>query len=367
MKIVDNIEKKISEDISLRNLLKVALIFVIVWLALQTGSFWGSLLGTVWAICRPFALGFVFAYILIEPITWGKQKGIPGKIMTAVVYAAILLLLFWLLSSLIPMMINRASDFISALIDGMNQISTKISSLNKHSDTQWLNTIVNQAVDGLKNAQGFIPELSKTLPDMLHQMMDSITVFILAVVISIFMCTGWDKIRSFVDETSLKISDTFHAAVFDVNHEIRTYVRSLLILMIIKAIEYSLIYLVCGHPDWLILALLTAISLFIPYVGPTIINLIGILTSLAFPGTHTVLLIIILVVMSNVDAYVIEPMVHSHNTAVTPLWALFSIFAGGVIAGAPGIIISIPVFLSIRILVKKYWYPSWIRHKEEQA
>lgn len=367
MKFVNDIEKKISEDISLRNLIKIALLFTIVWLVLQTGSFWGFLLGKIWAICKPFALGFIFAYILIEPITWGTKKGIPEKLMTAVVYTAILLLLFWLLSSLIPMIINRASDFINAMIDGFNLISEKLTSLSRPGDTEWLNTIVEQAVNGLRNAQGLIPDISRTLPDILHQMMDSITVFILAVVISIFMCLGWDKIRSFVNQTSLKISDTFHAAVFDVNHEIRTYVRSLLILMIIKAVEYSLIYLLCGHPDWLILALLTAISLLVPYLGPTIINLIGILTALAFPGAHALLLVVILVVMSNVDAYVIEPMVHSHNTAVTPLWALFSVFAGGVIAGAAGIVVSIPVFLSIRILVKKYWYPSFIHHKEEQA
>jgi predicted PurR-regulated permease PerM len=53
-------------------------------------------------------------------------------------------------------------------------------------------------------------------------------------------------------------------------------------------------------------------------------------------------------VLSQVDAYVIEPLIHSRNVRITPLWALFSIYAGGILGGGIGVMVAIPVYLAIR-------------------
>ena len=86
----------------------------------------------------------------------------------------------------------------------------------------------------------------------------------------------------------------------------------------------------------------------IPYLGPTVVNCLGILTALTLEPVRILILVLLIVVLSFVDEYVVAPLVHSHNTGVTPLWSLFSIFVGGTLFGATGIIVAIPAFLSIR-------------------
>ena len=54
-----------------------------------------------------------------------------------------------------------------------------------------------------------------------------------------------------------------------------------------------------------------------------------------------------------VDEYVIAPLVHSHNTSVTPLWALFSIFAFSGLFGIVGLVIAIPGYLALRVIYLK--------------
>ena len=72
-----------------------------------------------------------------------------------------------------------------------------------------------------------------------------------------------------------------------------------------------------------------------------------------FPFVNRFLLIILIVVLSQVDEYVIAPLVHSHNTSVTPLWALFSIFAFSGLFGIVGLVIAIPGYLALRVIYLK--------------
>ena len=157
------------------------------------------------------------------------------------------------------------------------------------------------------------------------------------------------------------VSAEFAETVKEINVEESSYIRSLLILVVIHAIEYCLLYLLVGHQDWLNMGLVTGLSLIVPYLGPTIANVIGILTALVLPPSRVITLIVMIVILSNTDEYVLAPLVHAHNTNVTPLWAIFSVFAGGVILGVTGVIIAIPVYLAGRVI-----YLNYHKKKEEE-
>ena len=175
------------------------------------------------------------------------------------------------------------------------------------------------------------------------------------------MCFEWHSIKYYIKRICGNISCLLSSCLTVIDYEVGSYIHSLLILMIIRFFEYSLVYLIVGHHDWMILALLTSISLLIPYLGPTVVNCLGILTALTLPVSRVLLLITFIMVLSFVDEYVIAPLVHAHNTGVTPLWSLFSIFAGGTLFGAVGIIVAIPVYLSLRAVYRVFI------HKEEES
>lgn len=363
MKIVDKIEDKLNKDVSARLLMKIVLLLVIVWLCIQTAAVWGWIANRIWTIICPFVIGFVIAYILRTPISWGEKHHIKRGVMVAICYIVILLFFAWILSSIIPLLLSRMSDFINSIISGVNWLYDKYNTLADNStQSVWVKEIVVNATDSLRDLGSLVPELSNSIPEILNSAIGTITNGIFALIISIFMCIGWDKIRYEIIRLSRRISRTCFECVLAVNDQVSSYIRSLLILMVIKFFEYSIVYLLIGHTDWMILALMTSISLLVPYIGPTIVNCIGILTALTIPGGRVILLIILIIVLSQVDEYVIAPLVHSHNTAVTPLWALFSIFASSALLGVPGLIIAIPAFLAIRVVYMKLHF---IRPEDE--
>lgn len=355
MKFVNKIEDKISQDIPATVLVKLALVLCIIWLCIQTSSFFAWIFHTFWAIMKPFIIGFTIAYLLKGPIAYSEKLHVNRGIMIAISYICIFLFIGWLISSLVPMFFARSGDFINSLISGINWIMDRYTEFSRHNyDQTWVHALIRVMSDSLKDLSDIIPDISNSLPSLLTNAIGTITTFIFACIISIFMSVEWEKIRF----QMFRIASKIHPLCFDcfvaINEEISAYIHSLWILMIIKFMEYACVYLLIGHGDWLLLALLTSISLLVPYIGPTVVNCIGILSCLSMPSGKVVILILLIVILSQVDEYVIAPLVHSRNTAVTPLWVLFSIFASSTLFGAIGVIIAIPSYLAIRMIYIKY-------------
>lgn len=354
MKLVDRITDKIENDVSIQVLIKIILILLAIFLLQKTSVIWTGLLDKIWAVIKPFVFGFVIAYILHGPIRWGEDHKISKNIMIPVLYILIFALLYILIASLLPMIVNQVTSLINSVISGVNWLYDILNKYTDSSSPGWVEDLVKQSITALSDLKDMIPTVSTSLPDVVSNLVSGFTTFIFSIIISIYVCFGWDKIRFNIYRLARNHSRKTAGTLRAVNKEVSDYLRSVFILIIIKFVEYSLVYFLIGNPDWMMLGLITGLSILIPYLGPAVANFIGILTSLSLPMANWIALIIILVILSNVDGAVIDPMVHSHNTNVTPLWAIFSVFAGNAILGIPGIIISIPAFLSIRIIIKMY-------------
>lgn len=354
MKILEKITNTLNYEISTQALIKLVLVLLAIWLCLQTGKFWGWIITKAWSILSPFLIGFVIAYILKKPIAFGEKHHIKRGVMIAISYIAIFVFLTWLACSIVPMFLTRTSAFINSIINSVNYLMDKYAEMSRHaSENTFLFEIVKDATSSLKSLSALVPEISNSIPKFLNNAIGTITSGIFSIIISIFMCIEWDKIRFNFFKLSRRISKVFYECMLSINDEVSDYIHSLIILMLIKFVEYMLVYVLIGHDDWLMMALLTSISLLIPYIGPTIVNCIGILTAIAIPDGRVFLLIILIVVLSQVDEYVIAPLVHSHNTSVTPLWALFSIFAFSGLFGIVGLVIAIPGYLALRVIYLK--------------
>lgn len=337
MRLFSDFREKLNEDLSLSALVRLVLIFMLIWLLMMTAGFLKDIFLKIWSVLQPFVIGFFIAFAIRPAVRKAEQKGIPPKISIPVIYLVVIVFLVWILSSLIPVMFSRASAFTDSVIAGID----------------WIRNLFRE-IEGQNS--GILPALSDQLTafllniniaDILGSTMNAFVRVIFTTVISLFMAFEWNSVTAAILKTVRRSGRKAYGAVLAVSDELGDYIRSMLILMLIRFFEYSIVYLIAGHQDWLILAVLTSISLLIPYLGPTVINTAGILSAIAMPEAHVVILIIMILILSNVDEYVISPLVHARNTHITPLWALFSIFAGGTLLGAAGIIIAIPAYLSI--------------------
>ena len=68
---------------------------------------------------------------------------------------------------------------------------------------------------------------------------------------------------------------------------------------------------------------------------------------------------IVMFVMARISDYVLVPKIMGQSVGVSPIGALFAVFAGGELFGVPGLILGIPAAALIKILWR-YFAAPWI-------
>ena len=141
------------------------------------------------------------------------------------------------------------------------------------------------------------------------------------------------------------------------------YLTGFVRIMIISVFEYTFAYTIIGHPNAILLGSLAMIANLIPYFGGIINNVVAAVTAFVISPTLFFRTIIVFVVLSMVDGYVINPIVYGKTNKVHPLVVIMSVFAGGILFGILGIIISLP--LAIIIITTIQYFKDDVKDKIE--
>ena len=136
--------------------------------------------------------------------------------------------------------------------------------------------------------------------------------------------------------------------------ELTKYIGGMGLNIVIQMIEYTLAFLLIGHPNYLILGILSGISAIIPWFGGFLVAVISLLVSSVISTKMFLLTVLICAICPILDGNVIGPKVYGKTNSLHPLLVIFAVSAGGVIAGFWGIVLSLPVAIAIRTTYNFY-------------
>ena len=109
-----------------------------------------------------------------------------------------------------------------------------------------------------------------------------------------------------------------------------------------------------GHPNFLLLGVLSSVSTLIPYFGGLIVNIIALIIASVVSPQLFVMTLIVAIVFPNIDGYLISPKIYGKTNNISPLLSIFAVFAGGVLGGFVGILIALPLTIILRTIYKSY-------------
>ncbi len=93
----------------------------------------------------------------------------------------------------------------------------------------------------------------------------------------------------------------------------------------------------------------------IPYVGAIIAVAISALITLITGGlSQTIWMLIVVIILQQIDANIINPRIVGQTLKISPLLVLFAITVGGAYFGILGMFLSVPVIAVIKILMEDY-------------
>ncbi len=141
------------------------------------------------------------------------------------------------------------------------------------------------------------------------------------------------------------------------------YFIGLMVEMIFMITMLSLGLTILGIRNTFLIAFLGGLLNVIPYLGPFIAGLLGVLIAISTSlnlGDYNVLLGIALkvvgtfVVVKGIDDMVLQPWIYSRSVRAHPLEIFIVILLAGSLAGVVGMILAIPAYTVLRIIAKQF-------------
>lgn len=328
-------------------LINIAVIALIIYLLYHTGNLWLGLIGKIGKIILPFFLAFIVAYALYPFLKYLTDRKIPKSLAVGIVLFVVLGTFAVLIGIVAPLLFDQIISLLNTLITFIKEFSInseiEFGTLQETLTSTFNDIIVNigkYATDGVTK--------------VINVSMDYIAIAVIAFSAAVYLLVDMESIRKKIKKFLRKRSKRAYQYVKILDNEMKNYLVGMLKVMLITVVEYSIAYMIIGHPNAILLGVLAMVGGLIPYFGGMITNVVAAVTAFVISPALFVRTVITFVILSAVDGYVINPLVYGKTNNVHPLIVIMSVFVGGKLFGIFGIMISFPLAVIIISTIKYF-------------
>ncbi len=353
----------------------IALVFVIVVIAVYKtfDNFYriSEFIGLVLKSLTPFLIGFIIAYILNIPCKKidalcrkSKYRFINNKskvISIISVYLLMFLLLFIAVRAVAPALYRNIVDlyynvpgYIDEILSAFESWQAKngiqLFEINEENITKAFNSLL-QKFD--------ITELAKYAKGVVNITSGVINAFI-GIIISVYMLIDKEKIKASVKRI-MKIflkAEKSHNIIYALrraNEVFAKYLSCLLVDALIMAVLATAILSLLEVRYAIILGAMIGLFNLIPYFGAIFAATLSIVITLVTGGFFKALwAAVALIVLQQIDGNFIGPKIMGQMLDASPLWIIFAVTLGGGLFGIGGMIVSVPILVTIKMAVTEF-------------
>ena len=328
-------------------------------------------------VLSPFIIGAIIAFILTPIVNFVDEaffekvcKIKKPKLRAGLSIAITFIVFFGLIILSIVKLAPEISESIVNLYDKSKtigpSIGKKINDLLDNLKTSFptldvdkITTAVNENLPSVFSVAGdkimaFIPKIFSTSYSIIHVLID----ILLAMAISIYMVCDKRRIAHAATKMVYCLFKPGKASSFIENAKesfqiftgfiIGKAIDSLIIgilsffILNIFQLKYSLL-----------VAVIIGVTNMIPFFGPFIGAIPGILLYLCIDPVDALIFGGIVLAIQQFDGWVLGPMILGDSTGVRPIWVIFGITVGGAYFGFAGMFLGVPVTAVIVYLVNK--------------
>ncbi|MEE3343001.1 MAG: AI-2E family transporter [Bacilli bacterium] len=321
-------------------LINVLLVILIVSLLYWISGLWLGIVRKGIDILLPFVLGFAVAYALYPIQRKLEDSGFPKWLAVFLIYFILVGFIILIGIIVLPMFYDQMVLFLGNISTVVTDISSKYE-----LDLGILETSISDiSGDILRELGG---QISNGAITFVNTSISVFTNIIVMLIVSVYFLYDMTDIRKKLKKKLKLKKNRSYDYVKRLDVEVNNYFLGLIKNIIIQFFEYTIVFFLIGHPNWLILGILAAVTTIIPYFGGLIINIIALVIASIISTKLFILTLIVCIICPNIDGYIVGPKVYGKTNQLHPLINIFAVFAGGVLGGFWGIVISLPIVIII--------------------
>lgn len=289
-----------------------------------------------------FFISLLTMSILNPSVTKLTKYKIPRAVSVLVIYLILLLVMAGATAGIVPPLVEQTSNFINSLPAYLENIG-----LSKFVSQEMIRDLVLRL--------GSIPgQILRISVSVFSNLLSVLTILILA----FYLLIARDKLDDyslflFGDGKKEKISEIMNL----LETKLGGWARGQIALMTLIGISSYIGLIILGIPYALPLAILAGLLEVVPNLGPTLSAVpaaiigFGINTWTGFASLALYFLI------QQVENYLFVPKVMEKSAGVNPIATLLAVMIGFRLAGVVGVIISVPVYITLMVF-SSYYYSS---------
>jgi putative heme transporter len=317
-------------------------------------------------IVVPVLLALMISALLVPAVDWLDRRGLPrGGAVTLV-----LLVGFAILGGILAFVITQ---FVYGLPDLTKQVERSIDSTRRwliegpaHLRSEQIDNAGNAAIQALHNNQAKLTSGALSTAATVTELVASA---VLALFTLIFFLYGGRNIWQYVTKiVPAGARDRVVEAGRAGYGSLIGYVRATFLVALTDAAGVGTGLAIMGVPLALPLASLVFLGAFIPLVGAVIAGFLAVIVALLAKGiVYALATLGLLVVINQLEAHLLQPLVMGRAVSIHPLGVVLAIATGGVLAGAVGALLAVPTVAFLNNAVQVLLAPDPSAEAEKQA
>ncbi len=323
-------------------------------------------------VIMPFGAGLLIAYILYLPcckvektFQKTKKKNFLHKharlLSVIIVYIIAVLICIVIINVILPAVIESLTELISNI---PNYYNTAVETINSLPEDHILrNEKVIEALSNLKNidVQSIInlDKIQGYIKGVISAVGTIFDVFI-SIIVSIYILLQrkqlihfWARLTKAVlkGPAYLKVKKYF----IEGNQIFFNFLTSQIIDAIIVGILASVAMSIMKVKYAILLGFIIGLFNLIPYFGAIVAVGLSIIITLFTGGIgKTILMAVVVIVLQQIDANIINPKIVGDSLQISQLLVLFAVTVGGAYFGILGMFLAVPVFTVIKAIIEDF-------------
>lgn len=345
----------------------------IIYMLLNNWSDTKKFIYDLFGVLAPFFAALLIAYF-VSPIvgkfesaiqkyiTKGKHERIVKIISMVLAYITFIGFIIIAFVFVIPQIGESISELTSNIpvvydhiVDWLKKLHDQYPMIDVNKITDRLNEMVPDIVDyGTNIVSNIVPMIFSVSVSIVRTFIN----VIFALIISVYMIYSKSKFRYQAKRVIYAIFDETRGDI--VCRTCKECNDIFSAFLISKAVDSLIIGCICcvlmnilKLPYSVLISVIVGITNMIPYFGPFIGAVPGVIIYLCTSPKEVIIFVIMILVLQQFDGLVLGPRLLGQSTGLNPMWVIFAITVGGAYFGVLGMFIGVPTVAVIGFLVNK--------------
>lgn len=351
-----------------------------------------DILRNIYKLIKPLFFAFIIAYLLF-PITKAIENFLKNNTIFQVKkessrrilailfsYLSVIGIILGLLCGIYFMIggqisnnitISNIVDEISLYLNSNLFNSTSISDTIRNLNIPFIKELEPYILESLQYVQQYIASNLGNFTSYILSIGSGIATFFISLILSIYILKDseyfinlWKKLYNLVFRKS-KLGGKI-AYVFKTIHEtFAKFIKGQLLEAFFVGVLSAIALEIVGIDYAFIIGVIAGICNMIPYVGPIVGTVLAAIMGLLSGNPLKILYAIIsMLVVQQIDNNLLAPKIVGDSVGLHPVFTMMAILIGGNIGGLFGMLLSVPIAASFRVLFNN-WYDSYIKTHEK--